>query len=281
MRLSFEFFPPRTREGENSLGKVAAKLNEFKPDFFSCTYGAGGSTRVGTHEVVARLGALGISCAPHLSIGGDTQTEINHLLDDYGTLGVRRIVALRGDLPSGMARTRVTNNAETLVGWIREHSGNQFHLEVAAYPEVHPDAKSPKEDLVYFKRKVDAGANSAITQYFYNVHAYFDFVDRCERANLSIPIIPGIMPLTNYEGIVRFSQNCGADIPRWIEKQLEAWRNDVKSLREFGVDVVTRLCEDLLAANVPGLHFYTLNRWGISSKICRNLGLGNLDNPGA
>ncbi len=216
-------------------------------------------------------------CAPHLSIGSDTQSQIGEMLDSYNTLGVDRIVALRGDLPSGMARTSAVNNAETLVSWIREHSGNRFALEVAAYPEVHPDAKSPDEDLVYFKRKVDAGANSAITQYFYNVHAYFDFVNRCEQANLRIPIVPGIMPLTNYEGIVRFSQNCGADIPRWIVKQLEAWRDDEKSLRAFGVDVVTRLCEDLLAARAPGLHFYTLNRWGASSKICANLGL---DNPG-
>ncbi len=275
MRLSFEFFPPRTKQGEKSLGNVATKLNDFKPDFFSCTYGAGGSTRMGTREVVANLGELGISAAPHLSIGSDTQAEINNLLDAYTALGVSRIVALRGDLPSGMAAKRVVNNAETLVRWIREHSGDRFHLEVAAYPEVHPDARSPEEDLAYFKRKVDAGANSAITQYFYNVHAYFDFMNRCEQANLHIQIVPGIMPLTNYEGIVRFSQNCGADIPRWIEKQLEAWQDDEKSLRAFGVDVVTRLCEDLLAAKVPGLHFYTLNRWGVSSKICTNLGLAN------
>ncbi|MCZ6617802.1 MAG: methylenetetrahydrofolate reductase [NAD(P)H] [Gammaproteobacteria bacterium] len=277
VRLSFEFFPPRTREGEQSLGKVAAKLDDFSPDFFSCTYGAGGSTRAGTREVVAHLGALGMSCAPHLSIGSDTQDEINHQLDAYAALDVNRIVALRGDPPSGMARSHLVNNAETLVRWIREHSGNRFHLEVAAYPEVHPDAVSPEQDLDYFKRKVDAGANSAITQYFYNVHAYFDFLARCDRANLNIPIIPGIMPLTNYEGIVRFSQNCGADIPRWIRKQLETRQDDKKSLLAFGVEVVTRLCEDLVAAGVSGLHFYTLNRWGASSKICRNLGL---ENPG-
>ena len=277
MRLSFEFFPPRTEQGEQSLGNVATKLNDFNPEFFSCTYGAGGSTRLGTREVVTHLGALGMSCAPHLSIGNDTQTEINQLLDTYLTLGVKRIVALRGDLPSGMARSRVVNNAETLVGWIREHSGDRFHLEVAAYPEVHPDARSPAEDLDFFKRKVDAGANSALTQYFYNVQAYFDFVNRCEQANLHIPIIPGIMPLTNYEGIVRFSQNCGADIPRWIAKQLESLSDDEKSLRDFGVDVVTQLCEELLAAKVPGLHFYTLNRWGVSSRICKNLGLDHPD----
>ncbi|MCZ6640951.1 MAG: methylenetetrahydrofolate reductase [NAD(P)H] [Gammaproteobacteria bacterium] len=279
MRLSFEFFPPRTQKGEQSLGNVATKLNDFNPEFFSCTYGAGGSTRLGTQEVVAHLGALGMSCAPHLSIGNDTQTEINQLLDAYATQGVNRIVALRGDLPSGMARSLAVNNAEALVGWIRKHSGDRFHLEVAAYPEVHPDARSPAEDLDFFKRKVDAGADSALTQYFYNVQAYFDFVNRCEQANLRIPIIPGIMPLTNYEGIVRFSQNCGADIPRWIAKQLEVLSDDEKSLREFGIDVVTQLCEELLAARVPGLHFYTMNRWGVSSKICRNLGLGNLDHP--
>lgn len=275
MRLSFEFFPPRTPKGQKGLGNVAAKLNEFKPEFFSCTYGAGGSTRAGTRETIEHLGDLGLSAAPHLSIGGDTQAEINTVLDTYAAAGVQRIVALRGDLPSGTGSIRAVNNAETLVRWIRKHSDDRFHLEVAAYPEVHPDAKSPEEDLDYFKRKVDAGANSAITQYFYNVHAYFDFKNRCEQANLRIPIVPGIMPLTNYEGVVRFSDNCGADVPRWIRKHLETWRNDEPSLRKFGVDVVTRLCQDLLAFDVPGFHFYTMNRWGACSKICHNLGFGN------
>ena len=275
IQLSFEFFPPRTPKGQESLGNVAAKLNTFKPDFYSCTYGAGGSTRDGTRETVARLMGLGLSAAPHLSIGGDSQAEIHELIDGYAASGVTRIVALRGDLPSGMTRSRVINNAETLVRWIREHSGDTFHLEVAAYPEVHPDATSPAEDLDFFKRKVEAGANSAITQYFYNAPAYFDFLDRCEQVGVHVPIVPGIMPITNYEGLVRFSTNCGADVPRWILKHLEAWQDDEESLKAFGVDVVTKLCEELIAADVPGLHFYTLNRWGATSRICENLGLND------
>lgn len=273
LRLSFEFFPPRGATGHVTLGRVAGRLGELQPDFYSCTYGAGGSTREGTKDTVTRLIQTGLSAAPHLSIGGDSRADTFSLLDYYRDIGVKRIVALRGDLPSGIGRARFSHNAETLVGWIREHSADHFQLEVAAYPETHPDAKSPAADLEFFKAKVEAGANSAITQYFYNPHAYYDFVDRCIAAGIQIPIYPGVMPITNYEGLIRFSDNCGADVPRWIRKRLQAWADDEASLRAFGVEVVTRMCEDLLAAGAPGLHFYTLNRWGASRTICHNLGL--------
>jgi methylenetetrahydrofolate reductase (NADPH) len=273
LRLSFEFFPPRNEAGQQSLQKVATRLNELGPEFFSCTYGAGGSTREGTRETVRQLGALGLCVAPHLSIGGDSQADVFALLDAYKDMGVTRIVALRGDLPSGIGRARFVNNAETLVRWIREHSGDHFHVEVAAYPEVHPDGRSPEDDLAHFRRKVEAGADSAITQYFYSPYAYYDFMERCERSGVRIPVVPGIMPITNYEGIIRFSENCGADVPRWLRKRLEAMKDDERGIREFGIEVVTRLCQDLIRAGAPGLHFYTLNRWGSSLAICGNLGL--------
>jgi len=271
-RLSFEFFPPRTEGGEASLARVAEKLNELSPSFFSCTYGAGGSTRDGTRETVRQLLELGFDAAPHLSIGADSQEEVFALLDRYRDMGVRRIVALRGDLPSGMGRARFVHNAETLVHWIRAHSGNHFTLEVAAYPEIHPDARSPEDDLEFFKRKVDAGADGAITQYFFTPYAYYDFMERCERAGIRLGVVPGILPITNYEGLVRISEKCGADVPRWLRKRLEALQHDEAGLKDFGVEVITRLCEDLLGAGAPGLHFYTLNRWGASLAVCRNLG---------
>ena len=271
-RLSFEFFPPRTESGEASLVRVAEKLNELSPAFFSCTYGAGGSTRDGTRETVRQLLELGLDAAPHLSIGADSQDDVFALLDRYREMGVKRIVALRGDLPSGMGRARFVHNAETLVRWIREHSADYFALEVAAYPEIHPDARSPEEDLKFFKSKVEAGADGAITQYFFTPYAYYDFMERCERAGVQVGVVPGILPITNYEGLVRISEKCGADVPRWLRKRLEALQDDEAGLKSFGVDVITRLCEDLLAAGAPGLHFYTLNRWGASLAICRNLG---------
>jgi len=275
-RLSFEFFPPRSDEGMQSLRSVVERLRPLQPAFCSCTYGAGGSTRDGTRETIKQLLALGIPAAPHLSIGADDRAEIFALLDEYRAAGVERIVALRGDLPSGLGRARFAHNAEALVRWIREHSGSYFEIEVAAYPEVHPDAASPADDLDFFKRKVDAGADSAITQYFFNPHAYIDFVNRCRQAGVDIPIIPGIMPITNYEGLVRISEKCGAEVPRWIRKRLEQLQDDPAGLRSFGIEAVTRLCEDLLAVDVRALHFYTLNRWGATLAICRNLGL-----PGA
>jgi len=272
-RISCEFFPPRSDSGVDGLTRVVDKLAAFGPDFYSCTYGAGGSTRDGTRDTIRHLLSLNLDAAPHLSIGADEKDSIFALLDDYRDMGVRRIVALRGDLPSGVGRARNTHNAESLVRWIREHSGDHFHLEVAAYPEVHPDAHSPEDDLEFFARKVDAGADSAITQYFYNPHAFYDFADRAAARGLTLPMIPGIMPITNFDGIVRFSKNCGADVPRWVLKRLESLQHDEPGLRAFGIEVVTRLCEDLLSWGVPGLHFYTLNRWGATQAVCGNLGL--------
>lgn len=273
MRLSYEFFPPRSESGEASIKKVIDKLEVFRPDFYSVTYGAGGSTRDGTRDTVRLLRSIGLDVAPHLSIGSDDQGTINGMLDGFLDAAVRRIVALRGDVTSGVGGRRIENNAESLVRWIREHAGDRFHIEVAAYPEVHPDATSPAQDLEFFCRKVEAGADSAITQYFYNPNCYADFLDRCAKAGLRLPIYPGIMPITNFDGIVRFSKNCGADIPRWIYKQLEAYQDDEASLRAYGIEIVTRLGEDLLALGAPGLHFYTLNRWGATNAICENLKL--------
>lgn len=273
LRLSFEFFPPKTEPGMESLARVVERLKETGPDFFSCTYGAGGSTRDGTRETIGLLQSLGVSAAPHLSIGADSQSAIFDLLDRYRDMGVDRIVALRGDVPSGMGAARITHNAESLVRWIREHSGDHFHIEVAAYPEVHPDATSAESDLDYFKAKVDAGADSAITQYFYNPHAYYDFMERAAAAGISIPVYPGIMPITSLEGIIRFSSKCGADVPRWIQQRLKSCGDDESAIRSFTTDYLSRMCEELIAAGAPGLHFYTLNRWGVSLSICRNLGL--------
>ncbi len=276
-RLSFEFFPPRSEAGFASLARVTEKLDELQPDFYSCTYGAGGSTRDGTKETVERLVSSGHATAPHLSIGADDEAATFAMLDEYRSMGIDRIVALRGDVPSGIGRSRFRANAEALVGRIRKHSGSQFHVEVAAYPEIHPDARSPSSDLEFFQRKVDAGADSAITQYFYSPHAYYDFVDRCAQVGVTIPIYPGIMPITSYEGLIRFSDNCGADVPRWLRKHLEAFGDDDEGLRRFGIEAVSRLCDDLLREGAPGLHFYTLNRWGASRAICQSLGLANRD----
>jgi methylenetetrahydrofolate reductase (NADPH) len=273
MRLSFEFSAPRNEKAQQGVLNVAERLARFGPEFYSVTYGAGGSTRNGTKDAVTLLKGQGRSVAPHLSIGGDSESQTCALLDDYRSLGIDRVVALRGDLPSGMGRARYTHNAEDLVRLIREHYRDDFHLEVACYPETHPDAKSPASDMEFFKRKVDAGADTAITQYFYNAPAYFNFVERAQAAGIDIPIYPGIMPITNYESILRFSAGCGADVPRWIAQHLKAFDGDDKSLTSFGVDVVTQLCETLLAGGAPGLHLYTLNRWGASTRICENLGL--------
>lgn len=274
LRLSFEFFPPRSEPAMDSLTRVVARLEETAPDFYSCTYGAGGSTRDGTRETVARLRSLGVNAAPHLSIGADSQGAIFDLLDRYREMGIRRIVALRGDLPSGMGAGRIGHNAESLVRWIREHSGDYFQIDVAAYPEVHPDAPSAAVDLEFFAAKIRAGANSAITQYFYNPHAYYDFVDRVRAVGIDVPVYPGIMPITNLDGILRFSSKCGADVPRWLVRRLEGFGDDETAIRAFTTDFLSRLCEELIAAGAPGLHFYTLNRWGVSRAVCMNLGLG-------
>lgn len=276
-RLSFEFFPPKSEPGMDSLTRVVGRLRETRPDFFSCTYGAGGSTRDGTRETVARLLGLGVDAAPHLSIGTDSRSTVFELLDRYRSMGVTRIVALRGDVPSGMGASRISHNAEELVRWIREHSGDHFHLEVAAYPEVHPDATSAEADLDFFAAKAEAGADSAITQYFYNPHAYYDFMDRCAARGIDLPVYPGVMPIASLEGIVRFSAKCGADVPRWIEKRLASYADDEAAIRAFTTDYLSRMCEELIGNGAPGLHFYTLNRWGVSLAICRNLNLAAAD----
>lgn len=257
---SFEFFPPKTPEGETKLRAVHGRLAQLEPQFFSVTFGAGGSTQQGTLETVRWIHEAGSAAAPHLSCIGTTRDSIRALLDAYRVLGIRRLVALRGDLPSGYG---IANGefrfANELVAFIREHSGDWFHVEVAAYPEYHPQARSPDDDLRNFVRKVEAGADGAITQYFYNADAYFRFVDAAAALGCRAPIVPGVMPITNFTQLARFSDNCGAEIPRWIRRKLESFGDDRASVRAFGLDVVTALCERLLAGGAPGLHFYTLN----------------------
>jgi methylenetetrahydrofolate reductase (NADPH) len=273
---SFEFFPPKTAEGMAKLEQTAQDLAQLGPRFFSVTFGAGGSTRDRTYETVHALqGKVGIDTAPHLSCISSTRDNISDILDAYRKDGIRHMVALRGDIPSGTVEAGEFRYANELVAFIREYTGDHFHIEVAAYPEYHPQATSPDRDFANFRRKVEAGANSAITQYFYNADAYFRFVDRCAKEGIDIPVVPGIMPITNYYQLVRFSDNCGAEIPRWIRKRLEAWGEDLASIRAFGEDVVSDLCRRLLEKGVPGLHFYTLNRAEPSIAIWKNLGLGN------
>jgi len=272
-RFSFEFFPPKTDKGWDKLQTVRDQLAEVNPDFFSVTFGAGGSTRDRTIETVLNLHSKGISTAPHLSCVGGTREDIRELLDLYKENGINRIVALRGDMPSGMGASGELRYANELVEFIREHSGDHFNLEVAAYPEFHPQARSAEDDLKNFARKVQAGANSAITQYFFNADSYFYFIDRLEKMGVTIPVVPGIMPIVNFSNLVRFSDMCGAEIPRWIRKQLEAYGDDSESIRQFGEEVVTRMCEKLLAAGAPGLHFYTLNQAEPSLSIWDNLGI--------
>ena len=272
-QFSFEFSAPKSEEAIQKLDQVRERLCELNPRFFSVTYGAGGSTKDGTKQAVLNIQAAGSEVAPHLSFGGDSPDKIEALLNDYKAAGVKRVVALRGDIPSGVGASVKMTYASELVDFIREKTGDWFHIEVAAYPEVHPDSDSVATDLKFFKAKIDAGANSAITQYFYNAEAYFRFLDSCEKLGVDVPIVPGIMPLTNFKTLVRFSDNCGADIPRWIRQHLEAYQDDPISLKEFGQEVVTRLCEQLLAGGAPGLHFYTLNQSLPTIKLWRNLGL--------
>ncbi len=272
--FSFEFFPPKTAEGEARLRAAWQALAPLRPAFFSVTYGAGGSTRERTLETVLAIQRdSGVPVAPHLSCIGSTRAAIAELLERYRAAGIRRLVALRGDLPSGMVEPGELRYANELVAFIRETTGAHFHIEVAAYPEFHPQAPSAQADLEHFRRKVEAGADSAITQYFYNADAYFRFVTDCERMGLAIPIVPGIMPITNHAQLARFSDACGAEIPRWIRKRLEAYGDDLESLRAFGADVVADLCRRLLEAGAPGLHFYTLNRAGPVLAIWERLGL--------
>ena len=273
LRLSFEFFPPKTAEGKEKLIKVRNELNFFEPDFFSVTYGAGGSTRDNTKGLVKQFVADGVSTAPHLSFGNDDEETIKALVSEYQAAGIDRIVALRGDIPSGIGGSFQLVYANELVAFIRKHFGEHFQLEVAAYPEIHPQAKSYSEDVRYLKGKFDAGANSAITQYFFNPDSYFYFVDQCQRAGITQPIYPGIMPIINYKNLIRFSEACGAEIPRWLRKALENYGDDEASLKAFGVELVSELCETLLENGAPGLHFYTMNQTDPTAEIVRNLGL--------
>jgi len=259
--ISFEFFPPKTDEQRAQLDKTAKELKALKPEYVSVTFGAGGSTLSYTSETVARLHQQHrLDVAPHLSCMGGTRKEIADLLDAYRAAGYRRIVALRGDLPSGMASPGDFRYAAELVRFIREYSGDHFHIEVAAYPEMHPQSEDVQADLRHFKTKVDAGANGAITQYFFNADAYFRFVDDVRRMGVTVPIVPGIMPISNYAQLKRFSDACGAEIPRWIAKRMQAYYDDVESIRAMGAEVVAQLCRRLLEGGAPALHFYTLNR---------------------
>ncbi|MGH8664756.1 MAG: methylenetetrahydrofolate reductase [NAD(P)H] [Burkholderiales bacterium] len=270
---SFEFFPPNTQEGREKLRMTTRQLAQLGPEFFSVTYGAGGSTRDRTLETVLDIQASGHAAAPHVSCIASTRDSIRETLTGYRDSGIRHLVALRGDLPSGLATAGEFRYAYELVEFIRHEFGQQFLIEVAAYPEYHPQARNALEDLRNFKRKIDAGADSAITQYFFNPDCYFHFVDECEAMGIDIPIVPGIMPINRFSQLARFSDACGAEIPRWIRNKLEAYGDDVDAVRAFGLDVVTALCDRLLEQGAPGLHFYTLNQAGATTTIWQRLGL--------
>ena len=269
--ISFEFFPPKTDQGRINLAETRSQLAQFNPEYFSVTYGAGGSTRDTTKNAVVELIDAGSRAAPHLSFGGDGEQTIAALLGDYSAAGVEHIVALRGDLPSGMGGASQLVHANQLVEFIRRETGDQFNILVAAYPEIHPEAESYSRDIYWLGEKFRAGADAAITQYFYNPEAYFRFVDSCQKAGIDQPIVPGIMPLTNYQNLLRFSESCGADIPRWLRWQLKERADSSEDLIEYGLEVVTRLCEQLVAGGAPGLHFYTMNQWRPTSRLCNNL----------
>lgn len=271
--ISFEFFPPKTAEGMAKLHAAREQLVQLQPKFFSVTFGAGGSTRDRTLETVLEIQAHGTEAAPHLSCISSTRDEIRTILTQYREHGIRHLVALRGDHPSGEVAASDFHYANELVEFIRHETGDWFEIEVAAYPEFHPEAPSAKADLASFKRKVDAGANAAITQYFYNTDAYFQFMDECEAMGIAVPVVPGIMPIYNFAQLSRFSAVCGAEIPRWLRLRLQDYGDDLPSLRAFGLDVVTELCDRLLQGGAPGLHFYTLNQAGTISTICQRLGM--------
>ena len=271
--FSFEFFPPRTDEGRRKLRETWQALSLLKPRFYSVTFGAGGSTREGTLDTVVEIREAGHEAAPHLSCVASTRADIAAQLKRYEESGIRHLVALRGDLPSGVASSGDFRYANELVSFIRETTGNWFRIDVACYPEYHPQTRNAEDEIRHFKRKVEAGADGAITQYFYNADAYFRFVDQARAAAIPIPIVPGIMPIGNFSQLARFSDNCGAEIPRWIRIRMDSYRDDNASIRAFGLDVVTAMCERLLAGGAPGLHFYTLNQAGLSEEIWRRLGL--------
>ena len=273
--VSCEFFPPKSDDGEAKLREVYQTLaREIRPEYFSVTFGAGGSTQTRTFETVREIQRdSGVPAAPHLSCIGSSREGIAAILDDYREQDIRRIVALRGDLPSGMQDPGDFRYANELVAFIREYSGDWFHVEVAAYPEIHPQAPDAEADLANFKRKVEAGADAAITQYFYSIEAYRRFLDDCERLDIDVPIVPGVMPITNYQQLARFSDMCGADIPRWLRKRLEAFGDDLEGLRAFGHDVVAELCRQLVEAGAPGIHFYAMNRSQPVIRLCEDAGL--------
>jgi methylenetetrahydrofolate reductase (NADPH) len=270
--LSFEFFPPKTPEGAEKLRAVRQKLYALKPEFCSVTYGAGGSTQQGTFDTVGEILAEGVSAASHFSCIGATKTSVREQLATLKGMGVQRLVALRGDLPSGYGAGGEFHYASDLVAFIRAETGDDFHIEVAAYPEVHPQAKSPEADLQAFVAKARAGADSAITQYFYNSDAYFRFVDDAHRLGVDIPVVPGIMPISSSSQLLRFSDACGAEIPRWIRLRLQAYGDDVESIKAFGLDVVTDLCDQLVTAGVPALHFYSMNQSAPTLGVLERLG---------
>ena len=272
--LSCEFFPPRTEAGVEKLLTAQQTLHAtFQPAYYSVTFGAGGTTRDSTLEIVKLLAEKNISVAPHISCIGSSKQQIKDLLEQYITLGVTRLVTLRGDIPDNGESTKELSHANELVSFIRETTGNHFTIEVAAYPEYHPESQSPQSDFEHFKNKVAAGADGAITQYFYNIDAYLHFIDNCQKENITIPVTPGIMPITNFTSLAKFSDVCGAEIPRWIRKQLEAYADDKESLQAFGLDVVSTLCNQLLEQGAPGLHFYTLNQASSTNAILKNLSL--------
>jgi methylenetetrahydrofolate reductase (NADPH) len=278
-KFSFELGPPRTPEAAAKLPAVIAQLAEVKPEYFSVTYGAGGSTQEGTYETIMSVIRLtGIEAVPHLTCVGSTRKAVAAQLQRYREAGVKRIVALRGDLPAtamSAAAPGEFHYASELVSFIRKEHGDAFRIEVAAYPEMHPQAASPSEDFEHFRRKVEAGADAALTQLFYNAHAYVDFMERCEKAEIKIPVVPGIMPITGYANTMRFCSGCGADMPRWVRLRLEELQDDKPALHEFGLSVVTRLCETLLKGGAPGLHFYTINQAGPTLRLWENLRLGS------
>jgi len=277
--FSVEFFPPRSPQAEEKLQRTRERLTtELGPRFFSVTFGAGGATRDKTLETVLEIAGSGCAAAPHISGIGADREQVRTIIETYRENGVRHVVALRGDIPSGVRHGGDFRYARDLVQFIREETGDHFHIDVAAYPEFHPEALSAGDDLEHFRQKVEAGANSAITQYFYNAEAYFRFIDSCETMSLDLPIVPGIMPIVNFKQLARFSDSCGAEIPRWLRWRLEDFGDDTESLRAFGTDVVTKLCDDLLATGAPGLHFYTMNLALPTIAIWKNLGL-DVRNP--
>jgi len=271
-KISFEFFPPKTAEGRDKLLAVRDRLAAQNPEYFSVTYGAGGSTRDNTRDIVLQIHRDGHAVAPHLSFGGDSEQAVLELIQSYKDAGVKHLVALRGDVPSGMGIHKLVN-ANELVALVRKHFGDHFHIKVAAYPEIHPDAENYAKDVYWLGEKFRAGADCAITQYFYTIDAYYYFMDECARQGIDKPVIPGIMPITNYQNLARFSDNCGADIPRWLRQKLSGFGQDMEGLKAFGEETVSRLCEKLIEGGAPGFHFYTMNQAEPTLGILRNLGI--------